>query len=415
MKTCDTLSQSRPCQPADGSRQAPETSGLSRLTLLVFAVTCGSSVANIYYAQPLLDAIAATFAIHPAAVGLVVTLTQVGYAVGLLFLVPLGDLLDRRKLVIGQTLLSALALAAVAGAPNALTLFGAMIVVGLLAVVVQVLVALSATLARPEERGAAVGLVTGGVVIGILAARFVAGILADVGGWRIVYLVSAGFMLLLGVLLMRVLPRTIPVASAERYGSVLKSMPLIFLNEPVLRLRAGLAFLIFASFSTLWTAMVLPLSAPPFSLSHTQIGLFGLAGLAGALAAGRAGRLADRGLAERTTGLSLVLLCLSWLAIAFLPHSLAVFAIGVVLLDFAVQAVHVTNQSLIFARRPDARSRLVGGYMVFYSAGSALGAIVSTVSYARFGWAGVCLAGATFSLAGLSLWAVSRERARHGS
>lgn len=261
MKTCDTLSQSRPCQPADGPRQAPETSGLSRLTLLVFAVTCGSSVANIYYAQPLLDAIAATFAIHPAAVGLVVTLTQVGYAVGLLFLVPLGDLLDRRKLVIGQTLLSALALAVVAGAPNALTLFGAMIVVGLLAVVLQVLVALSATLARPEERGAAVGLVTGGVVIGILAARFVAGILADVGGWRIVYLVSAGFMLLLGALLMRVLPRTIPVASAERYGSVLKSMPLIFLNEPVLRLRAGLAFLIFASFSTLWTAMVLPLSA----------------------------------------------------------------------------------------------------------------------------------------------------------
>lgn len=183
-----------------------------------------------------------------------------------------------------------------------------------------------------------------------------------------------------------------------------KSVPLLFLQEPVLRRCAALAFLIFASFSALWTAMVLPLSAAPFSLSHTQIGPFGLAGLAGAFAAGRAGRRADQGFAERTTGFSLALLLLSWLAIGFLPPSLFVFTIGVVALDFAVQAVHVTNQSLILARRPEAKSRLVGGYMVFYSAGSALGAITSTASYARFGWTGVCFAGAAFSLAALALW-----------
>lgn len=377
---------------------------LPRWTLLVFAFTCGASVANIYYAQPLLDAIAATFGISPSAVGLVVALTQVGYAAGLVFIVPLGDLLDRRKLIVAQTLLSAVALAAIGSAPSVFTLFAGMIVVGLLAVVVQVLVALSATLARPAERGQAVGLVTSGVVVGILAARFVAGVLADVGGWRVVYFSSAGLMLVLGLLLARVLPRNIPVGSSERYATVLKSIPLLFWQEPVLRLRAGLAFLIFASFSTLWTAMVLPLSAVPFSLSHTQIGLFGLAGLAGALAAGSAGGLADQGFAERTTGVSLALLCLSWLAIGFLPRSLVVFALGVVVLDFAVQAVHVTNQSLIFARRPEARSRLVGGYMVFYSAGSALGAITSTASYARFGWTGVCVAGAAFSLAALALW-----------
>lgn len=384
--------------------QTEKTQTLPRWTLLVFAFTCGASVANIYYAQPLLDAIAATFGISPGAVGLVVALTQVGYAAGLVFIVPLGDLVDRRKLIVAQTLLSAIALAAIGSAPNVLALFGGMIVVGLFAVVVQVLVALSATLARPEERGQAVGLITSGVVIGILAARFVAGVVADIGGWRAVYFFSAGLMLILGLLLVRVLPRDIPVGSSERYAAVLQSIPLLFLQEPVLRLRAGLAFLIFASFSTLWTAMVLPLSAMPFSLSHTEIGLFGLAGLAGALAAGRAGRLADQGFAERTTGFSLALLCLSWLAIGFLPRSLVVFTLGVVALDFAVQAVHVTNQSLIFAGRPEAKSRLVGGYMVFYSAGSALGAITSTASYARFGWTGVCIAGAAFSVAALTLW-----------
>ena len=386
--------------------------GLSRWMLLVFAVTCGASVANIYYAQPLLDAIAESFAIEPAAVGLVVTLTQIGYAAGLIFIVPLGDLVDRRRLVIGQTLLSAVALVVIASAPSAAILFLGMMSLGLLAVVVQVLVALSATLARPAEQGRAVGLVTSGVVVGILAARFVAGLLADMGGWRAVYFASAGLMLLMAALLVRMLPRDIPVAATERYGAVLKSIPRLFLCDPVLRLRAGLAFLIFASFSTLWTGMVLPLRAEPFGLSHTVIGLFGLAGLAGALAAGSAGRWADRGLAGWTTGLSLALLTLSWLLIGFLPLSLAALALGVVLLDFAVQAVHVTSQSLIFARRPEARSRLVGGYMVFYSAGSALGAITSTASYARFGWNGVALAGAAFSAAAFLLWACLRGKAR---
>ncbi|WP_424548499.1 MFS transporter [Shinella zoogloeoides] len=392
---------------------APEVrAGFSRWLLPVFAMTCGASVANIYYAQPLLDAIASTFAINPAAVGLVVTLTQIGYAAGLIFIVPLGDLVDRRRLVIAQTLLAAFALAAIGSAPNAMVLFSAMVGLGLLAVVVQVLVALSASLAPPQERGRAVGFVTSGVVVGILAARFVAGMLADMGGWRTVYFASACLMLLMGFLLAHMLPRDMPIASAERYGAVLKSIPRLFLSDPVLRLRSGLAFLIFASFSTLWTGMVLPLGAEPFALSHTAIGLFGLAGLAGALAAGSAGRWADRGLAGWTTGLSLALLSLSWLPIGLLPASLVAFTLGVVLLDFAVQAVHVTNQSLIFARLPEARSRLVGGYMVFYSAGSALGAITSTASYAHFGWSGVSLAGAAFSGAAFLLWAFTRRWAR---
>lgn len=396
----------------DGSDQArAETeagSGLSRATLLVFALTCGVSVANIYYAQPLLDSIARTFAIDPAAIGLVVTLTQVGYAAGLLFLVPLGDLVDRRRLVIGQTLLSAFALGIAGTAPVAAVFLGGMMAVGLLAVVVQVLVAFTATLATPAERGRAVGLVTGGVITGILAARFVSGVLADLGGWRVVYLASAGLMLALSALLARLLPRQAPTTS-ESYIAILRSMPALFLREPLPRSRAILAMLIFASFSTLWTSLVLPLSAPPLSLTHTEIGLFGFAGLAGALAANGAGSLADRGLGQWTTGAALALLTLAWLPIGLLGHSLAWLAVGVVLLDLAVQAVHVTNQSLLFAAFPQAHSRLVGGYMVFYSVGSAIGAIASTTVFAAFGWVGVSILGAAFSLTGLVAWLLTRR------
>jgi predicted MFS family arabinose efflux permease len=382
---------------------------LTPAILLVFAVTCGMSVANIYYAQPLLDSIAATFAISPASIGMVVTLTQAGYAIGLVFIVPLGDLVDHRKLIIAQTSLSAIALTVVSTAHHAGILFGGMIAVGLLAVVVQVLVAFTATLAMPSERGRAVGFVTGGVVIGILAARLVSGMIADFGGWRSVYFTSALLMLVMSLLLARLLPRHAAMPASESYGAVLRSMVSLFLREPLLRVRAVLALLIFASFSTLWTAMVLPLSTAPLFLSHTRIGLFGLAGLTGALAANGAGRLADRGLAQWTTGIALGLLTCSWLPIALLHYSLAALAIGVILLDLSVQAVHVTNQSLIFAARLEARGRLVGGYMVFYSVGSGIGAISSTSIYAVFGWIGVAILGAIFSAAGLLFWALTRR------
>lgn len=394
---------------SDVQSETETKAGLSRWILMIFAVTCGISVANIYYAQPILDTMARDFDIDPATIGLVVTVTQIGYAAGLLFVVPLGDILDRRKLIISQTCLSALALAGVAVAPNIAALFATMIAVGFLAVVVQVLVAFTASLSVPRQQGQAVGLVTSGVVIGILAARFVSGVIADWGGWRMVYMMSSALMVLMGVLLLRVLPRQNPASSTERYGEILRSVYRLFLRERVLRKRGILAFLIFASFSTLWTAMVLPLSAEPFALSHAAIGLFGLAGVAGALAASRAGRLADRGYAQATTGLSLLLLSLSWICIGFLPQSVLVFTMGVALLDFAVQAVHVTNQSVIFVAYPHARSRLVGGYMVFYSAGSAVGAITSTTLYASFGWTGVSCLGAAFSLSALLVWFVSAD------
>ncbi|GJD38091.1 MULTISPECIES: MFS transporter [Methylobacterium] len=388
-----------------GERTFLEREGrLPKTTILIFAVAAGLSVANIYYAQPLLDAMAQEFGISPAAIGLVVTLTQVGYGLGLIFIVPLGDLVDRRRLILCQGLLSVLALVAVATASTGAILFAGMAAVGLLAVVVQVLVAFAATLATPTERGRVVGTVTSGIVIGILAARFAAGILADLGGWRAVYLVSAGLSLALLGLLVRVLPRQRISVSTGGYAAALRSVPILFLSEPVLLVRGVLALLIFASFSTFWTAMVLPLSVPPFSYSHTWIGLFGLVGLAGAMAATGAGRLADRGHGQWATGASLMLLLGSWALIALLPISIPALLLGVLLLDLAVQAVHVTNQSLIIALRPEASSRLIGGYMVFYSVGSAIGAFAATSIYAQAGWFSVSVLGAMFSAAALLVW-----------
>jgi len=392
---------------ATGSLNEQLCPGLSPSLTLLFSVTCALAVANVYFAQPLLASMAESLGVASGLIGVVVTATQVGYALGLLFIVPLGDRVDRKRLVFAQLVLSAIALAAVGAAQHWLALLGAMIVMGLLAVVVQVLVAYAAALSSPSQRGQAVGAVTSGVVLGILLARFTSGVIADLAGWRGVYFVSSGLMLAIAAVFWAVVPAAVSPRHRQPYLALIRSLFRLFATEPMLRSRGLLALLIFAAFSVLWTAMVLPLSAAPLSLSHTAIGLFGLAGVAGALAARRAGRWADQGFGQRVTGLSLGLLTLSWLPITFAETSLIALVCGVVLLDFAVQAVHVTNQSLIFAARPDAQSRMVGAYMCFYSVGSALGAVAATQVYALWGWMAVSLLGALISLAALLLWMAS--------
>ncbi len=382
-------------------------SSLTRPALLLFAVAAGVSVANVYFAQPLLDEVSIQFGFDTASAGLVVTVTQIGYALGLFLIVPLGDWLDRRRLVLSQLALSAVALTVVSFNTSKATLLFAMFFVGLFAVVVQVLVAFAAGLALPEQRGSAVGAVTGGVVLGILLARTIAGVISDIAGWRSVYLCSAVVTLLLACALYRVLPSSTSNDTTPSYLQLLRSVVELFLSSRILRIRACIALLLFASFGTLWTSLVLPLSSSPLSLSHTVIGLFGMAGMAGAVAAGRAGFLADRGWGQWTTGVGLALLFGSWLPIGYLHQSLIALTVGIVILDFAVQAVHITNQSVIFAAHPEARSRVVAAYMIFYSAGSGIGAIASTKVYAHFGWTGVCTLGMCISTVAFAFWALT--------
>ncbi|RJG46739.1 MFS transporter [Mesorhizobium sp. DCY119] len=383
------------------------SSGLSRPVVLLFAVASGLAVANAYFAHPLLDVMADDLGIARATAGLIVGFTQLGYGLGLVLLVPLGDLVDRRKLVVGQSLLSVLALVSVGFSTTGAMLLGSMAAMGLMAVVTQALVAYAASLARPAERGQVVGVVTSGIVLGILLARTVAGTLTDLSGWRTVYFVSAVLTLIIAALLYKVLPAQEPQNKRMSYPRLIGSLFTLFAEEPVLRIRAIIAMLIFADITTLLTPLVLPLSAPPFSLSHTAIGLFGLAGAAGALGAARAGRWTDRGYGQRTTGIALALMLVAWLPIALLPHSILWLIAGVLIIDFGLQAVHVTNQGMIYRVRPEAQSRLTAAYMVFYSIGSALGSSLSTMIYAYAGWTGVCLLGAGISALAIAFWAAT--------
>ncbi|WP_284972778.1 MFS transporter [Atlantibacter hermannii] len=386
---------------------AANAAPLSPRILFLFSLTCALAVANVYSAQPLLASMAESLNVLPGSMGAVITATQTGYAVGLIFLVPLGDRVNRKTLVIVQLMLSVLALTAAALAANFTMLLGAMLLVGLMAVVAQLMVAWAATLAAPEQRGKVVGSVTSGIVLGILFARFVSGAIADLAGWRAVYLTAACLLLLISLTLARLMPATTTATARMSYLSLLLSVFRLFITEPQLRKRGILALLIFAAFSMLWTSMVMPLSA--MSLSHTQTGMFGLAGVAGALAASRGGLWADRGMGQRATGLALALLTLSWLPVGLLEIALGWLVLGIIMLDFAVQTVHVINQSLIIAARPDAASRLVGAYMCFYSLGSALGAIAATQLYALWGWHAVCYAGALVSACAFLFWLGSRH------
>lgn len=386
---------------------------MSRPLVALFACASGLSVANVYYAQPLLDVLAADFAIGRAAIGAVITVTQVGSVLALLLLVPLGDLLPRRHLMLAQLLALTAALAGVSQASNAAALMTGMLAVGVLGTAMtQGLIAYAASASAASERGRVVGAAQGGVVAGLLLARVLAGLIADSAGWRAVYASSALAMIAMAALLWRALPVLPAPARPLPYARLIASMFTLLRRDRVLRVRGTIAMLMFAAFGILWSALVLPLSAPPYSYSHAAIGAFGLVGLAGTLAASRAGQWADRGWAQRTSAGALLLILLAWLPLGLFgvgggPLALAGLIIGILALDLGVQALQVTNQSLIFRASSEAHSRLVGCYMLFYAVGSGAGAIAATSVYALAGWTGVCLLGGVVSALALLFWAAT--------
>lgn len=386
----------------------PETV-MPRSLVWLFALASGLSVANVYYAQPLLDALARDFAISDAAIGGVIAATQIGCAMALLLLVPLGDRGNRRRLMATQVFLLIAALTAVSLASTTVMLLGGMLAVGLLGTAMtQGLIAYAASAASPHEQGRVVGAAQSGVFIGLLLARVFSGGVSDLFGWRGVYILAALLMLGIALPLWRRLPVLAVAPNPLSYSRLLASMLTLLRQEKVLQVRGVLALLMFAAFNIFWSALVLPLSAPPFGFSHTEIGALGLVGAIGALAAGRAGKWADRGYGQRTSAAALVMLLVAWWPLSLMAWSPAALLVGIVLLDLGGQALHVTNQSMIFRTRPEAHSRLVGLYMLFYALGSGLGAVSTTAVYARAGWQGVCLLGASVSLLALLFWLMTR-------
>ena len=379
------------------------TQGLSPSLILLMSIATGLAVASNYYAQPLLDTIARNFSLSASTAGFIVTAAQLGYAAGLLFLVPLGDMFERRMLSVSMTLLAAGGMLITASSQSLGMLILGTALTGLFSVVAQILVPLAATLATPDKRGKVVGTIMSGLLLGILLARTVAGLLANLGGWRTVFWVASILMALMAIALWRGLPK-MKSDTHLNYPQLLGSVFSLFTHDKLLRTRAMLGCLTFANFSILWTSMAFLLAAPPFNYSEGMIGLFGLAGAAGALGARPAGGFADKGKSHLTTTVGLLLLLLSWLAIWLGHTSVPMLIIGILVLDLTVQGVHITNQTVIYRIHPDARNRLTAGYMTSYFIGGAAGSLISASAWQHAGWAGVCLAGTTVAVLNLLVW-----------
>jgi predicted MFS family arabinose efflux permease len=374
----------------------------------------GAIVANIYYAQPLEAVLAEAFHASTGAIGLMLTLVQLGYALGLALLVPLGDLRERRGLVVVMLGVTVVAQLVAAFAPALAVLTAALTLVGVTSVAAQVLVPFAAHLAPPGKAGTTVSTVMSGLLIGILASRVVAGLVAHAFGWHAVFLLGAALTALGAALLWHELPVLEPDVSMS-YPQLLKSVVVLLRDEPVLRWRIVLSACGFASFSAIWTNIGFLLAGAPHGLNSGQIGLFSLFGVAGAVGAQFAGRLADRGWAHRMVGVFLLLTAVAVVALWFGSTSLVAVAIGLVLFDMGVQGAHISNQTIVFALRPEARSRMNSAYMTLYFLAGAGGSALSALAYAAGGWPAVCVVAGALPLLGCLLWLLNTALARRSA
>ena len=383
------------------------------LITVVLATACGLSVANIYYSQPLLDLLARSFHTSQGSAAIVVTATQLGYAAGLILLMPLGDLLENRKLTSWTMLATAVAAVLAAISPNLGVFLALSVVIGLTSVVAQILIPLAAHLAPEAERGQFVGRVMSGLLLGILLARTVSSLLAATGGWRTVYVVSAVLMIGMAGVLWRTLPRHKPTAagSGTSYLTLMRSIGHLARTEPALRRRAVCQSLMFGIFSVFWTSITFELIRV-HHLSQTGIAIFALVGAGGALAAPIAGRLADRGHGTMSSGLAFVLAVASMALAGFGVHNLIALAAAAVLLDLAVQGHQVLSQQEIYALRPDARARINTVYMGSVFLGGSIASAASGALYQAAGWTGPIWLGVALGCAGFVVWAGSRVLAR---
>jgi predicted MFS family arabinose efflux permease len=407
MSQTDTM----PRPDAGQADPAPTTDRISRGLVLLLATACGTAAANLYYAQPLLHTLAGAFGVSNGTAGLLITISQLGYVLGLSLLVPLGDLHERRSLISATMLVTAAALALAALAPAFAVLGAALAFVGVTSVVAQIVVPMSSSLAAEHERGSVVGTVMSGLLIGILLARTASGLIAAAFGWRVVFWFAAAAMVVLAATLRRALPRVPPTTDLS-YGGLLRSVVSLVREEPILRQRMMVGALCFGCFSILWTSLAFLLSGAPYHYGNGVIGLFGLVGVVGAVAASGAGRLADRGHNGRATTVTILIMLASWGIMAPGKTSVVALIAGIAVLDLGVQGLHISNQSAIYALRPEARSRLTTAYMVAYFLGGAAFSAITSALYGADGWGGICVLGAATSLLALVGWIVTEALAR---
>ena len=375
--------------------------------LFLLAAAAGIMVANIYYNQPVLGLLAHEFGADGAEIGMVPVLTQVGYALGLLLLSPLGDRVERKRLILVTASALTVALTVAALAPSLSVLAAAGLGVGLLATVTQQVVPLAAQLAPEARRGRSVGTVMMGLLLGILLARTVSGFVAELAGWRAAFWGGVALTLVMTLALWARLPRVAPSVRLS-YPRLMRSLLDLFLTHPVLRRGALVQALQFAAFSVFWSVLALKLQAPPLHLGSSVAGLFGVIGAAGALMAPLAGRLADRRGPRFLIVGGAAAVGLAFVPMALWPNSLTALVVGVLVMDVGAQAAMVSNQTRIYALDAAARSRLNTVYMTVMFTGGALGSALGAQAWAGWGWGGVCVLGGGLGLAAAAVEGLAR-------
>jgi predicted MFS family arabinose efflux permease len=366
-----------------------------RGTVFLLAVASASAVANLYYAQPLLATLGRVFHVASNGTGIFVTLTQIGYACGLFFLVPIGDLVDRRSLILAFFGLESAALLTATLSQSAGMFAAASVAIGLLSISAQIVVPYAAHMAPESKRGTTVGIVMSGLLLGILSARTLSGLISHAAGWRVVFLFGAILMMGLMAIMWRLLPRQPVSGSVRSYVQLLSSVATLFVTQPLLRRRSLYGACVFAAFSLFWTSLTFLLSGEPYRYSDAVIGIFGLCGVAGAVSASFAGRLSDRGRTLAGTGSFLFLATVSFALSAWGSARLIGVILGTILLDLGVQGTQILNQSQIYGLGAAERSRLTAAYMTPFFLGGAVGSAASVVAYRSGGWTAVCAVGAT--------------------
>jgi predicted MFS family arabinose efflux permease len=365
----------------------------------IMAVACGVGVANIYYNQPLLTQMGGTFRGSAAYLPM---FTQIGAGLGMFLFVPLGDMLERRRLIVMVCGAAAVAAILNAVSPSLELLSLASLILGLASIVPHLILPFAAQIAAPSERGHVVGTVLSGLLIGILVARTVSGFLGASFGWRTVYWIAAGLMCILAVTLGRTLPKSEPHSTLS-YPQLLRSILTLIREQPLLREASAIGALLFGAFSVFWATLIYRLSEPPFHYGARTAGLFGLVGVAGALAAAAVGRVADRKGPRFTVGIGIAITVASYVVFSLTGSTIIGLVAGVILLDLGVQAGHVSNQTRIYGILPEARSRLNTVYMVTYFLGGSIGSALGAYGWKLARWNGVCAAGFALSILALAV------------
>jgi len=380
---------------------------LTNTTLWVMTLTTGLVVANIYYNQPLLTDMAQTFHVSNGEAGQVSMLTQVGYALGMLFVVPLADMVKRKRLMLINFAFIVAALLLTALAPNIHILILSGLLLGAASIIPQLLIPMAAHLAKPAERGKKIGFIMSGLLIGILLSRTLSGFVGAHLGWRAMFYIAAGLMMLMWLLIYLLLPEVEPNYKGN-YKQLMRSLLHLFQSEPKLRLASLRGALCFACFSAFWTTLVFMLKQN-FNEGSDVAGAFGLAGAFGAIAAGLMGRLSDRMDAYKLSTITLLLVLISFIIFWFSAYSIAGLIAGVIIMDMGVQATHISNQAIILSLNSEARNRINTIYMVSYFIGGATGTFLATRVWGSYNWAGICVVGIVLSSIAIIIHVISRK------